>query len=173
MAIKLTHSSLLVLTLLLTMTFRIDGRLVAAEDSSKQAEFFEKKVRPLLAKRCYECHDEVTGHDNGGLVLETIEGIVTGGSRGPVIDSSDPESSLLLQAVTFDEDDLQMPPSGKMPAAEIEIITKWLKDGAILPKYRPQKPAPDARGNVRNVDRRADDFWSFRTLQDVPVPQFE
>ena len=131
----------LILILLQAMAFPMGGVLALGEEPDQQRlEYFEKHVRPLLVDHCFECHDKKNGPDNGSLVLETVEGIVAGGSRGRLFDPADPEGSLLLQAVQFEEDDLQMPPSGKMSEEQIKVIRKWLEDGAILPK-----PSKDRR----------------------------
>src|SRR5262245_13579993 len=75
-------------------------------------EFFEKRIRPLLAENCYQCH----GHkkQESGLVLSTAAGLRNGGDRGTPITSGDPDASLLIQAVRYADDDLKMPPRGKL-----------------------------------------------------------
>lgn len=136
------------LILLLVMGYPLQGSSALGEEPDKQRlEYFQKQVRPLLVDYCFECHDKKNGPDNGGLVLETVEGMVAGGSRGRLFDPADPDGSLLLQAVQFEEDDLQMPPSGKMSEKQIQVIRKWLEDGAILPKPLKDRPLlPMMRG---------------------------
>ena len=61
--------------------------------------FFESYVRPLLAKRCYECHSSKTGEENGVLVMETAEGIAAGGSRGSMFSKETPSDGLLFRVL--------------------------------------------------------------------------
>ena len=129
-------------------------------------DYFETKVRPLLTRRCSECHSTETGAENGGLILETAEGIAVGGIRGPMISKDDPAKSLLLHVVDYLDPDLQMPPDGKLPADELEILRHWVREGAALPEY---KIMPRPRSHSIDFDAgRA--YWSFRPLAAVTVP---
>src|SRR5438105_2079019 len=94
----------------------------AAKPTAAGLEFFEKSVRPLLVKRCYECHaaDEV----NGGLSLDTREGVLKGGDSGAAIRPGDPNSSRLIEAVRYKNPDLQMPPKNQLSAAEVQVLEK-------------------------------------------------
>jgi hypothetical protein len=139
-----------------------------SEAVARQAEYFEKFVRPLLAERCYECHDAQSGPNNGGLVLDSVAGIDHGGSRGKIIDAAEPASSLLLKTITYQDADLEMPPDGKMSDAEIAIIDQWLKSGAALPQYKGDAPpVPSSAGIDLEKGRQ---FWSFQPLSDVGIP---
>src|SRR5688572_11433115 len=73
-------------------------RMVNAAQSADAAkiDFFETKVRPVLATRCYDCH---TDSANGGLRLDSREAMLKGGKRGPAIVIGKPEESLLIKAV--------------------------------------------------------------------------
>ena len=102
--------------------------LSAAE--SNQAEFFESKVRPLLAGNCYACH---TDAKSGGLRLDSRESILQGGNSGPAIAPGDPEGSLLIQAVSHRHDRLRMPPPGKLEPHEIGYLVEWVQSGAVWP----------------------------------------
>ena len=134
--------------------------------SPEKIEFFESQVRPLLSKRCYECHSAENGADNGGLILETVEGIAAGGSRGAMFFREDPPKSLLLRTVHYSDADLQMPPEGKLPDEEIAILDRWVKDGASLPAYK-VLPRPTERG-IDYESGRA--FWAFQTLAAPDLP---
>ena len=141
------------------------GASVTSADPAK-LEYFETAVRPLLAKRCYECHSTEKGPDNGSLILDAAEGIAAGGSRGQIISKEDPAKSLLLDTVRYTDVDLQMPPEGKLPDEEIAVFERWIKDGAVLPEY---KVAP--RQTTQEIDyESASKFWSFQPLNSVPVP---
>ena len=104
------------------------ARLAAAETS--QAEFFESKVRPLLAGNCYACH---TDSKSGGLRLDSRESILQGGNSGPAISPGDPQASLLIQAVSHRHERLRMPPPGKLEPHEINYLIEWVQGGAVWP----------------------------------------
>src|SRR5688500_589244 len=95
-------------------------------------DFFEKKVRPLLAERCLDCHS-AEKKIKGGLRLDTREGWSAGGDSGPAIVPGDPEKSLLITAVRYTDRDLQMPEKRKLPDAEIATLEQWVKMGAPDP----------------------------------------
>lgn len=162
--------------LLATLILLLCGlAVVDADDSSAPAaqptradkvQFFETQVRPLLVKRCYKCHSTETGADNGTLVLETVEGIAAGGSRGAMFSKEMPEKGLFSLVLSYEDPDLQMPPSGKLTAAELAIFDRWIKDGAALPEY---KAAP--RPKTSRIDlAEGRKFWSFQPLKSVAVP---
>src|SRR5262245_34525660 len=82
----------------------------AAEPDAAGVEFFEKRVRPVLAEHCYRCHGGEK-HEND-LFLNSAKGILKGGDRGPAIVAGKPDDSVLIQAVRYTGDDLKMPPRG-------------------------------------------------------------
>src|SRR5438105_2039374 len=61
------------------------GFVSAADVTSEQREFFEKKVRPILAERCYKCHSSQSEKVKGGLLLDSREAAMKGGEDGSVI----------------------------------------------------------------------------------------
>ena len=101
------------------------------------AEFFETKVRPVLAKNCFSCH---TQSRLGGLAMLSREDLLKGGKSGPAFVAGEPEKSLLVQAVAQTHATLKMPPSGKLDDASIGAIRTWVKDGAVWPEGPKGKP---------------------------------
>lgn len=125
-------------------------------------DYFEAKVRPILAENCYGCH---TGSALGGLRLDSLEAMTKGGKRGPAIKPGDPNASLLIRAVRHIDADLQMPmDGGKLKDSEIEILAEWVKAGAVWPKTN----VPVAKNTIPSERKN---FWSFVPLHDVEVPQ--
>ncbi len=107
---------------------------VAAEKPApEQLEFFESKIRPVLAKNCYMCHSKQAKSSRGGLVVDTRDAIRAGGDSGPAIVPAKPEESRLLKALRYDGK-LQMPPMGKLPDAVIADFEKWIAMGAPDPR---------------------------------------
>jgi hypothetical protein len=128
-------------------------------------EFFERKIRPLLANRCYECHSHKAKRPEGGLLLDTSAGIRAGGDNGKLISADKLDASLLLEVIRYDGD-LQMPPGGKLPAAEIALIETWLERGAALPEDGTVTAA--AKGIDFAEGRK---FWSFQPARASLPPQ--
>ena len=142
---------------------------VAADEKASSladAEYFEAEVRPILARRCYSCHSSDKGADNGDLILETVEGIAAGGSRGSLFSKDDLSKSLLLHSLSYLDVDLQMPPEGKLPINELMVLERWVTTGAQLPEYT-VAPRPKANSIDLDAGRK---FWSFQPLQQPPVP---
>ncbi len=91
--------------------------------------YFESKVRPILVERCYQCHSAGAEKLRGNLSLDTKAGWQKGGDIGPAIEPGDPDGSLLVQAIRYNDPVLKMPPKGKLPDDEIAILTEWVKRG--------------------------------------------
>src|SRR5207237_646445 len=94
---------------------------------------FETKVRPLLSTRCYPCHSTQAGKRRGGLLLDTGSSLHRGGDSGSALVRDKANESLLIRAVRYNDSQLHMPPSGKLPAAEIAILEEWVQRGAPFP----------------------------------------
>ncbi|MEE3220452.1 MAG: c-type cytochrome domain-containing protein [Planctomycetota bacterium] len=100
--------------LVLALLISSAGPLFAEEAPSDAATeaFFEKRIRPLLARHCFECH---AGDDvESGLRLDSLAGMLAGGERGPATIAGKPKESL-VRAVNHGEQ-LQMPPKKKLAA---------------------------------------------------------
>ncbi|HMJ88854.1 MAG TPA: PSD1 and planctomycete cytochrome C domain-containing protein, partial [Candidatus Acidoferrum sp.] len=107
----------------------------AAEPTKAQIEFFESKVRPVLANNCYKCHSTSAEKVKAGLLLDSREGVLKGGDSGAVIVPGDPEKSLLIKAVRYTDPDLQMPPKDKkLTEQQINDLAAWVKMGAPDPR---------------------------------------
>ncbi|MFK8111755.1 MAG: PSD1 and planctomycete cytochrome C domain-containing protein [Rubripirellula sp.] len=138
-----------------------------AESPHADVEFFEKEIRPILVEHCYECH---AGEEaSGGLLLDSRAGWMRGGDTGAAIVPQDAEESLLIEAVRYRNQDLQMPPDGRLSAAEITSLEKWVSLGAPDPRDGMiQAHAPT--GMAVEEGRK---FWSFTPVGNPAVPQLE
>src|SRR5271156_931197 len=115
--------------------FMAAALLLAGTARGEEFEFFEKNVRPVLVESCYPCHSAASGKRKVGLLLDTRQGILSGGDSGPAIVPLDPDNSLLIKAVRYSDKELQMPPKDKrLPQAQIEALTQWVKMGAPDPR---------------------------------------
>src|SRR5947209_18504417 len=107
--------------------------LLAAASARADDEFFEKKIRPVLAEHCFSCHSQSAKKLKAHLLLDSREGMLKGGDTGPAIVTGSPDKSLLVTAISYKDVDLTMPPRGKLPDAAIADLTTWIKDGAKWP----------------------------------------
>jgi hypothetical protein len=133
---------------------------------SDQDVFFRDKVLPLLESRCFECHGD-DGEVEGELRLTSRKAMLVGGESGPVIVPSDPDKSLLIQAVRYES--FQMPPRNKMPDEEIEILVKWIKDGAIWPSDMETSKAPVGKSEFPLQERIAS-HWAWKKIVRPEIP---
>src|SRR6266852_2661431 len=68
----------------------------AATLTPAQNQFFETRVRPLLAEKCYKCHSLQADKIKAGLLLDSRDGVLKGGETGPALVPGDPDKSLLI-----------------------------------------------------------------------------
>ncbi|HZR22112.1 MAG TPA: PSD1 and planctomycete cytochrome C domain-containing protein [Vicinamibacterales bacterium] len=130
------------------------------------AEFFETRVRPVLASACLDCH----GADaSGGLRLDSREAILKGGRSGPAMVPGDPDKSLLVQAVR-QTGALKMPKGGKLSAAEVDGLVEWIRGGApwFTASTTMVPGGSQAPAYVITPQQRA--FWSIQPLKTPAVP---
>jgi hypothetical protein len=136
----------------------------SADLTPAQAQFFENKIRPVLADNCYKCHSQSSEKIKAGLLLDTKEALLKGGETGPAIVPGDPEKSLLIKAVRYTDPDLQMPPKGKkLSDDQIADLVAWVKMGA-----------PDPRIATASQKAWADSgkkHWAWQPLTRPSVPE--
>ncbi|MDF1861745.1 MAG: DUF1553 domain-containing protein [Verrucomicrobiales bacterium] len=143
-----------------------------ANPSPEQIEFFESRIRPILAQECYECHSEAT-KSKGGLLLDTRSGWEKGGDSGEaVILPGDPDNSLLLKSIAHEVEDLEMPKAGaKLEDAVLSDFRKWIEDGAIDPRETPpSRDQLEKDTNWEAVRERREGWWSFQPIERPAVP---
>ena len=129
---------------------------------AKGVEFFEKKIRPLLANKCYQCHSRQSKKVKGGLLLDSPEGLLKGGTSGPIFVTGDPDKSLLIKAVRYQDEDLRMPPDGKkLTGAQVADLEAWVKMGAPLPRAGVQED---------KIKASARTHWAFQPVKRPAVP---
>ncbi len=142
---------------------------VSAAASAEDAglDFFENRVRPVLAERCFDCHSDDA---ESGLRLDSLAGMLRGGTRGPAIVVGKPNQSLIIRALSHGER-LQMPPKEKLPARQIADIATWIKEGARWPDANPltvRTPGPGDEAPFTDEERS---FWAFQPPATSSPPQ--
>src|SRR5438093_3086833 len=119
----------------------IDARAAAGQDELDArlpgVEFFEKKIRPVLAERCYPCHSAGSPMLSGRLRLDSQEELLKGGAGGPVIVPGDPDKSRLIQAIRYRDKELHMPPKGRLEEQQIVDFESWVRMGAAYSASAP------------------------------------
>ena len=129
-------------------------------------EFFENRIRPILANNCFGCH---TNSQLGGLRLDALDGMKKGGKRGPAIVPGDVENSLLIKAVRQTDPALKMPYGGKLKASEIADLEAWVKAGAAWPVSTASAATSRSDGKyLISPERR--NFWAFLPLKTPEEP---
>ncbi len=140
--------------------------LAAQTVNAGTPEFFESKIRPILANNCFGCH---TNSHLGDLRLDSLEGMKKGGKRGPALVPGDPDKSLLIKAVRQTDPDLKMPYGSKLKASEVATLEAWVKAGAAWPASSAAAVTASKDGKyVISPERR--NFWSFLPLKEPPEP---
>jgi hypothetical protein len=124
--------------------------LHSQETRDSKIDFFEKKIRPVLAERCYECHSAEAKKLKGGLRLDTREGLLR------VAPPGDLERGALIRAIRWAEEDLRMPPKQKLPAAVVADVEAWIRTGSVVPS--PKGPRADGQ------------HWAFVPPKEISVP---
>ncbi|MCH2202252.1 MAG: DUF1549 domain-containing protein, partial [Fuerstiella sp.] len=127
-------------------------------------ESFRKNVLPILKENCFECHSHAAKQVRGGLVLDSRSGWAKGGESGPAVVPGQPNASLLIQAVRYENN--EMPPSGKLPDKLIRQLERWVADGAPDPRT-----ATSAASHKEGIDVQAGrQHWAFQPMLEIPPP---
>lgn len=129
--------------------------------------FFETRIRPLFVDNCYNCHSADT-NAKGGLRVDDRNGLLIGGNRGPAVVPGEPAKSRLIEAVSYTNSKLQMPPKKQLSAEQVGDLTRWIQDGAawpgeVIPLASFQKP------NVRYEQLRRE-HWAWQPLHNLQPP---
>lgn len=143
--------------------------LVAGPYSVDDLEFFEKRIRPVLAAECFSCHSREAKKLKGGLYLDTRVGVLRGGDSGPAAKEGHALESRLVTAVEYDDVDLQMPPKSRLSAQAIADLKTWVDRGL---------PWPDEAAPEDTVDRESFDLaarrashWAWQPVKPVTPPE--
>ena len=137
----------------------------SAEPSAAGLEFFERKVRPLLAEQCYSCHG--AEKQKGQLRLDSPGAIRAGGEGGASVIPGDLEKSRLLVAVGYQNPDLKMPPKQRLTPRQVADLTEWVKMGAPMPAGEAPVAAIRKEFQITAKDRA---HWAFQPVRKPTVP---
>jgi len=127
--------------------------------ADERDDFFEAKIRPVLAGTCFRCHgDSKTG---GALRVDSREALLKGGESGPALTPGKPDDSLLIRAIQRRDDVSAMPPEKDkaLRADQVADFVTWIKSGAVW-------PAKSARFVAAK-------HWAFEPVRDVAPPDVQ
>lgn len=137
-------------------------RSVACVASDETAESdFERHIRPILAEHCHSCHS--ADKQEGGLRLDSAAALRKGGDSGPVVVSGEPDSSLLMNVLSY-QNEIRMPPKSKLPDSDLERVRSWILRGAVWPADSPDSSSEVLKNNSETFDYsdRQKQWWAFQ-----------
>jgi len=129
--------------------------------ADERSDFFEKRIRPVLAEKCKECHTGST--PEGDFRVDSLADLLAGGTNGPSVVAREPDRGTLIERLLTDDEDLRMPPEEPLSAAVIADFKKWIADGAFWPEANVDWSQTDEKEAAPAV------HWSFQALRE-PTP---
>lgn len=135
-------------------------------------EFYRQQVKPIIKQHCFECHADDPEDLQGGFAITSHASIVRGGDSGAAVDLQDVPESILLKAINYDI--WEMPPSGKMSAQEIAVLTKWVKLGLPFdPADERDLTAAGEHSSEPQVNEETKRWWSFQPVARPELPEVQ
>jgi hypothetical protein len=129
--------------------------VLGKDSTAGNANFFETKIRPVLAGTCSKCHGARKA--TNGLRVDSRAALIMGGKHGPAVVAGDPEGSLLIRAVRY-TGERKMPPDKQLPAEVVADLERWIAQGT----FWPETPA--------NAALDTGEHWAFQPVRIVNVP---
>ena len=163
------------LTLLL-LTYFVNVAL-SNDPRSDKFDFFETKIRPLLSNNCFACHSQkakTKGKLKAGLYLDSYKGLINGGDSGSIISPGKPDQSRIVEAVLYKNEDMAMPPKGKLSVEKIALMKQWVEMGAPWPGSDNEVVAEAVNNNEPyDWEKFRNEHWAFKKIQSPNPPQIK
>jgi hypothetical protein len=160
MTLRLPASIALTLTVL---TLGIAPLRAAGDDLAEKAV-------TLLDSRCFKCHSHSAGKNKGGLVMDSLAGLTTGGDGGAALIPGDPSKSLFLQNILSTDPEVMMPPKGdRLTKEEVTLLQDWVKSGATWPKSRTKAPVA-GRYLPGTIGEKEKGWWAYQPVKLPELP---
>ena len=137
----------------------VPGLIAQSPPSKIDAQFFSRKIAPILKTHCLGCHNP--DKSRGGLDLSSRSALLEGGDKGPAIHPGNATGSLLHKMVSGAKPKM---PRGQPPLAAEEVadLGRWIDGGA---------PWPEQLSLVDKDKKPGETWWSFQPLQQPPLPE--
>ncbi|MDB4863822.1 hypothetical protein OAI33_11070 [Pirellulaceae bacterium] len=137
--------------------------IVTAADTN--TDFFENRIRPVLAQHCYNCHSQRAKTLQGGLFVDSLDGLFKGGDSGPAIIKGNADESPLISALRHDT--FKMPPKGRLADKVIDDFRKWINTGAKIPaSFQTNGSVTTATINWESALKH----WAYQPLSEALPP---
>ena len=133
-------------------------------DATAGIDFFETRIRPVLAAHCYKCHSDEAKSPKGGLRVDTRDSIRRGGESGHAVIPGKPDASLLMSALRYEE--FAMPPSEPLDESVVDDFETWIRMGAPDPRDR----TVEATSTAIDLEKGRE-FWAFQSPTQPTVPE--
>jgi hypothetical protein len=158
------------LAVLLPAVLLMPARAATPEEG---VAFFEKRIRPLLAEHCFECHG--AKKSKGGLRLDSRDGWAKGGDSGPALVPGKPDDSLLIKGVRHWDKDFKMPPDERLSQTKIADLIEWVKLGAPDPRTNaPTATASAAAKPTYGISlEEGRKHWAYQPVKSHPLPKLK
>ena len=129
-----------------------------------------EKAVTLLDERCFKCHSHSAGKNKGGLVMDSLAGLTTGGDAGAALVPGDPDASLFLKNILSTDPDVMMPPKGeRLTKEEVSLLQAWVKAGAAWPKSR-TKVLASGRYLPGTIGEKEKAWWAYQPVRRAELP---
>ncbi len=129
-----------------------------------------EKAVALLDSRCFKCHSHASGKNKGGLVMDSLAGLTTGGDSGAALIPGDSSKSLFLKNILETDPDVMMPPKGeRLTKEEVTLLQGWVKSGATWPKSRTKAPVA-GRYLPGTIGEKEKSWWAYQAVKLPEIP---
>jgi len=147
-------------TPIVALVFFVSVAAAQPKADPKQVEFFETKIRPVLAEHCKSCHGPEK--QKSGIRIDARAFLLKGNEEGPIVVPGKPEQSRLIKAIQH-VGEAKMP-AKKLPDAVIADLVEWVKQGVVWPD--------DAGGKVTDAEAWRK-HWAFQPVKSPAVPKIK
>lgn len=156
-----------ILSAITTGLVLVGGTFPASGETVDDAAFFTDQVKPILEANCFQCHGGRPAV-KGDFRLTSLAGIQRGTTRGPAVNAEVPAESVLLQMISYMDEQHQMPPSGKLAQDDIDTLTTWVTMGA--PWYPEGADFGVEPAHEETAPPSGADHWAYQPLTRPAVP---
>ena len=151
------------ISLFIVALLGLPSNLAVAVDAAPTVDF-ASEIRPLLERRCFECHG--ADAQESQLRLDVRDSVLRGGESGePALSPFEADTSHLVKLVTSEDPEHRMPPDGeRLTTNEVALLRKWIDGGA---------PWPDALAGHWPAEKVTTTHWSFQPLGTYEPPNLD